>query len=181
MINMHSARRAIRIATEAGWAKPDGPGGGDKSDSLPQILHGLDCGRVLKAVDLVPQPDRSWLLIAYAAHGWAGEAEAFRLQEALVDEYHARRKVREKGKIANMAIVAVHDMQRRSLKQPALSPVEVCRKIRVDPKNWSKSWSDSWHVMGQILNEMDGRGLTIVKTHLNRWIEAKRRENERAA
>ena len=159
MINTTSAREAIRLATEAGWGAPNEQGGKrqGKPDTLPMVLHGLDCGRVLKVLDRIEQPYRAWLRFAYCSPGWENELDQLHVQSALISAFHARNTVREPGKIATMAVVAVFDFRQRQRSQGAhkMTPADVCQRVHVDVRNWGKCWSENYDQMLDVLDAWD--------------------------
>lgn len=183
MINTTSARAAITMAMANGWRSPDltvRVQTGSKGDTTPQILHGIDCGRVLAAVDALPEPVRSWIYVAYAPAGWVTENHVWRVQEELITEYHRRRQVREPGKIAVMALVCLSDMRARlSRNAPKLGPAAIAKKVRFDIRNWGNGWSDSYAVLEDIIDQWDREGLGPIAKNLPRWTrEALEEERE---
>lgn len=183
MINTSSARTAITMAMASGWRSPEltiRVDTSSKGDTTPQILHGLDAGRIIKAVEEVPDPARSWLYLAYAPPGWVTEAHAWRVQEELVSAYHQVRKVREPGKIAVLALVCLGDMRDRLSRGAAkLSPSVIARKVRVDPRNWPHGWAENYETMEAIIDGWDREGLGPIAESLPRFTrEAMEAERE---
>ena len=184
MINTTSAREAIRLATEAGWGAPKEQTGKrqGKPDTIPMVLHGLDCARVIKALDRIGQPYQAWLRFAYASPGWGSELDMLRVHEALVNAYHRGRTIRQPGKIANLALVALYDFRQRQRSQGAhkLAPAEVCLRVQVDVRNWAKCWAQSYDAMLDELDTWDRDGLAPVKETLNEWAETKSEARDKA-
>jgi hypothetical protein len=170
MINTSSARAAITLATGAGWQSPDLTVKVDKSDrdrSVPKILHGLDCGRILRAMDKTKEPHRSWLCVAYAATGWATDEHLSRVHEELVTEFHKRKQVRQPGKISIMALVCIGDMRNRlSGGASKLAPAAIARKVRFDVRNWDNGWVENYREMEAILDDWDRQGLAPIAADL---------------
>lgn len=173
MINTTSARHAITLVMASGWRAPDlaiRVQTSGRGDTTPHILHGLDCGRVLAAVDALREPVRSWLYVAYAPSGWVHESHVWRVQEELIAEYHRQRKVRQPGKVAVMALVCLGDMRARLVRgAPKLSPSAIAAKVRIDPRNWPHGWADAYATMEEIIDGWDREGLTQVAAKLPRW------------
>lgn len=173
MINTTSARHAITMAMASGWRSPDLSVRVDtssKGDTTPQILHGLDAGRILSALDQVPEPAKSWLHFAYGPPGWVTEAHIWRIQEELIEAYHQQRQVRLPGKIAVLALVCLSDMRARLSRGAAkLGSAAIAQKVRFDRRNWDNGWSENYTVMEAIIDGWDRAGLTPVANNLPRW------------
>lgn len=173
MINTTSARTAITMAMASGWRSPDlsiRVQTSSKGDTTPQILHGLDCGRILRAMGEVPEPMRSWLYVAYAPPGWVEDGHVWRIQEELIGEYHRRRQVREPGKIAVLALVCLGDMRARITRGARkLSPAAIAAKVRFDVRNWGGAWAENYAAMEEIIDGWDRDGLGPIARDLPKF------------
>ncbi len=171
MILTTSARVAIAAATANGRETLDSVGAG-VPDSLSRILHGLDCGRVLAAIDDCDPLEQDWLVAAYATDGWPGKVQAaVRCQAQLYAEYTRRRAVRAcTGKMLRLAAATMVHTSYRGLGAPGLAPAAVAELVGFDVRNWD-AWQKAMHVMMDVLDGWDARGLGRVAKALG-WREA---------
>lgn len=172
MINTLSARVAIAVATANGMRIPEWcaeviDGGGGRGN-IASVLHALDCGRVLAAVDRTSEAARHWLLLAYGADGYAPSRAAHlvacHLQLTYVQERHVRS---EPNRLAGAAGAVVGDLvkQYRSPTRPGAGPGEYCKAIGVPADRW-KDWKPAVERMQRIVDGWDRQGLGLVAAEL---------------
>lgn len=168
-----SARMAITIATGHGW-RPGSLGEmlelltqvqyGSKGSNIEAILHGMDCGRVLSALDTVGHPSRDWALLAYAAPGWADDDCPFRVHSRLMLAYvlQQTRQPKAPEKIGRLAWVTLHDMRVRYLRhEDAMPPALIAAKVGFDVRAWSK-WREKKAVMEEVIEDWDREAVQCV-------------------
>lgn len=168
MIRTTSARIAITIATGNGWSATDGmemarygckiqKGGG--SSNIPAMLHGLDCGRVLAAMDYCPGHIRDWLILAYAATGIMDGDCPLRVHERLMAQYgeHTEQEARLAFMVMHNYRYELIDHERR-----VLGPVAMSEKLGVNHRRFSEQFHDAMQSMRTIMDRWDKEGLREV-------------------
>lgn len=177
MINTTSARLAITVATASGYRSPewvmDFIQGSNKPDNIPAILHGLDAGRILAAVDTCTEPVRTWLLICYGCDGYTSNRQLHVATSHLYLEHARQRSIREMpAKIASVAGAVIADSisrYRNPSREPAI-PSEFTHAAGLAPNQFSQIEPiiDS---MRNTTETWDRHGLTTVAAALPRKLQ----------
>lgn len=172
-IRTTSARIAITMATGNGWraqdwdellklgCRIDRSGSGS---NVPGMLHALDCGRVLAALDTCGEPAKDWAMLAYAAPGAIDDQCPFRVHERLMIVYLLMqdRTPKQTEKIGRLAWVSMHDMRQRQLHhERAMQPGDVAKKVGFAPNNWD-TWKPKMEQMQMVIDEWDKHALDRV-------------------
>ncbi|UEX76817.1 hypothetical protein LMH63_12715 [Spiribacter halobius] len=124
MIRTTSARVAIAVATANGMQVPGwvdealAAARSGKPDNTAAIWHGLDCGRVLAAVDRCLPHVRSWLLLTYGADGYASSRALHRVTSELYRQYAETRTIRMRPDRVVLAAAAVISDLRQQYRSP---------------------------------------------------------------
>ncbi|MBK5943333.1 hypothetical protein LRF89_06645 [Halorhodospira sp. 9621] len=148
MIRTYSAKLAITIATLHGWQTPESDqmryrcriDFSPATSTAGAVAHGIDCGRVLAAVDDCPEPSRLWLYIAYAepAAEWVSDEGVFRLHDLLtlaVRERIPGLKVAA-DRLESLMLAAMGDKRWTGLGNPRLRPADYARKVGFPRQSW---------------------------------------------
>lgn len=172
MINTTSARVAIAVATATGQRTPpwctDLVQGSEHNDSIPAILHYLDAGRVLAAVDSCPEAVRCWLLTCYAADGYASSRYLHVITATLYLEHARLRTIRcLPTTAATVAGAVIGDMVMTYRNPDALParPCEYTKAIGVKTDRYS-DYVPMINSMQRIVESWDGQGLIQVSKAL---------------
>lgn len=172
MINTRSARVAIAIATANGMRAPEWAAevldtGGHRGN-VADMLHHLDCGRVLAAVDRCSEAVRCWLLLAYAADGYAPRKAPHVVTSELYSRYVRERNVKATpARLVSIASAVIGDcahQYRSPAKSPAM-PADYCRAIGI-PTNQYHHIKIPVEQMRNMLDGMDAQGLGVVASEL---------------
>lgn len=172
MISTTSARLAIAVATANGHRAPewcaDVVQNSNKYDSIPAILHGLDAGRILAAVDTCPEPVRAWLLVCYAADGYAPRRYLHIVTSNLYLEHARRRTVRMiPAHAANIAGAVITDMLGRCRNPERLParPGEYTKAVGLKSDRYQDIMPMVESMQG-VIETWDGAGLKVVASEL---------------
>lgn len=171
-IRTTSARVAVALATANGarvpeWCADIVDSGGSRGN-IGSILHGLDCGRVLAAMDRCPEEVRCWLLLAYGADGYAPSRALHLVTSALYGQLARERTIKTTpARVANMAGAVVGDLTRqyRNPDRPGASDGDYARAIGV-PTNQYKDVRPTVEAMQRIIDGWDRAGLGEVAASL---------------
>lgn len=178
MIKTTSARVAITIATGNGWSADDTMDmiklgvrvqKGSAASNIPSMLHGLDCGRILAAIDRIDEPARDWAVLVYGAAGYADSGCVFRVHDRLYAAYVVAqgRKPQSPDRIRDIAMVAMHDMRHRLVNHVSLKPADYAQKAGFDVRNWG-SYKDKIECMHKIMDGWDKQALGVVSRALDK-------------
>lgn len=143
--------------------------GGDKSVDR-KIGRMLDKGRVLAAVDKLPEHLSSWLLVAYAAPGYVSESRAQYFYEIVMAEFTGRyvgggiHLSESKWEMFRKIIPLIcYDVARNGVSLSQFRPSEYMAalvgnsncNIASVRSNWKRDWAESVEAMRNILNQWD--------------------------
>lgn len=182
MIKTKHAPMAIAIATANGQTKPLASRAGGGYDSIPKILHGLDCGAVLAAVDACDDPVRPWLYAGYAVPGYRGETlNWMRSLFKLLDEYLAgRTNVRcSEDQLVAMAASVMRDHSDSVLGQQSKPPCWYAAEVGFNARNWDGRWLKVRNQLRDVLAGWEREGFAVVEDALHQKAVARRAERER--
>ena len=176
MIRTKSARHAITIATAQGWDKSGDDldvavDSGSKGCNEGQILHGLDCGRVLSVVDSQRPEVTSWLYLAYGAPGWSSDRMAMACAVALCRLCNAPKSSRDR--LERVAYIALDDMRRRVSGRSGFVPATYQQGAQIPRQNW-RWWESKVEAMQSQIDRWDRAGLGAVSEMLHEWREARK-------
>jgi len=176
VINTTSARVAIAVASANGMRAPEWCAeridtGGHRG-TLESLFHNLDSGRVLAAVDHNPEPVRCWLLLAYAADGYAPYKAPHVVIAELYQRYVNERNVRATPeRLVSIARAVVTDLaqQYRTPTRPGATLAQYAEQIGVSARQ-VQDYERPITSMQEMVDALDAQGLGVVASELPRHI-----------